>query len=362
MKSLSPVLLAMVIWSNLHAQQTVIDFEQYNPRSTLKVSSHPTSRAKFPFVDVHGHQWTMNTQDLSVLVASMDSLNMKVMVNLSGRTGKFLEQSVTKVKTHYPNRFIVFANIEFSGIGSESWVQETIRKLRHDFQFGAGGLKIFEALGTRVWDVHGQRVPVDDLRLEPIWKLCEEFNVPVLIHTGAPKAFWDSLDNNNERLLELLKYPSRIRTNDNPAPWHVLMNEQHKVFARYPKVTFIAAHLDWLGGDLDALGKLLDEYPNVYTEFGAVIAELGRQPRNARIFFEKYQDRILFGKDSWVTSEYPTYFRVLETEDEYFPYHKKYHAFWSLYGLGLSDEILKKVYYKNALKIFPYLDDGSFPE
>ena len=104
----------------------------------------------------------------------------------------------------------------------------------------------------------------------------------------------------------------------------------------------------------------MDQFPNMYTEIGAVIAELGRQPRAAKAFLTKYQDRVLFGKDSWVPEEYETYFRVLETEDEYFPYHKRYHAFWRMYGIGLPDDILKKIYYKNAMKLLPGLDEKLF--
>ncbi|MEP7258693.1 MAG: amidohydrolase family protein, partial [Flavitalea sp.] len=118
----------------------------------------------------------------------------------------------------------------------------------------------------------------------------------------------------------------------------------------------------WLGNNLDRLSKLLTDMPNVVVEFGAVIAELGRQPRAASAFFNKFQDRILFGKDSWAPSEYATYFRVLETNDEYFPYHKKYHAFWRMYGMGLPDEVLKKIYYKNALRIIPNIDKSQFPQ
>jgi uncharacterized protein len=134
------------------------------------------------------------------------------------------------------------------------------------------------------------------------------------------------------------------------------------MFKKHPKTTFIAAHFGWYPNDLAKLGKLMDDMPNIVVEFGAVIAELGRQPKMAKAFFTKYQDRILFGKDSWVPEEYTTYFRVLETEDEYFPYHKKYHAFWPMYGMGLSDEILKKVYYKNALRIVPNIDKSLFPK
>jgi predicted TIM-barrel fold metal-dependent hydrolase len=134
------------------------------------------------------------------------------------------------------------------------------------------------------------------------------------------------------------------------------------MFAKHPNTTFIAAHFGWYANNLSHLDSLLTAMPNMYIEFGAVIAELGRQPKMANQFFNKFQDRILFGKDSWVPDEYYTYFRVLETNDEYFPYHKKYHAFWRMYGIGLSDEILKKVYYKNALKIIPGLDKTMFPD
>jgi predicted TIM-barrel fold metal-dependent hydrolase len=132
------------------------------------------------------------------------------------------------------------------------------------------------------------------------------------------------------------------------------------MFKKHPGTKFINAHFGWYANDLGKLSKLMEEIPHMYVEFGAVIAELGRQPKAARQFFEKYQDRILFGKDSWQPDEYATYFRVLETADEYFPYHKKYHAFWRMYGMNLPDDILKKVYYKNALKLIPAIDKSLF--
>jgi predicted TIM-barrel fold metal-dependent hydrolase len=132
-----------------------------------------------------------------------------------------------------------------------------------------------------------------------------------------------------------------------------LIAEQHRLFARHPRTIFINAHFGWLGNDLARLGRLLDRLPNVHTEFGAVIEELGRQPRFARQFFERYQDRILFGKDTWRPDEYATYFRVLETADEYFPHDRKHHGLWNLYGLDLPEAVLKKIYYENALRIVP---------
>jgi len=183
-----------------------------------------------------------------------------------------------------------------------------------------------------------------------------------LIHSADPKSFWDPVDKNNERWLEVTTHPDRSYYQKGLPSWETLIAEQHAVFKKHPHTIFIAAHFGWLANNLAALDSLLAALPNVYVEFGAVIAEIGRQPITAKKFFEKYQDQILFGKDSWVPSEYATYFRVLETTDEYFPYHKKYHAFWRMYGLGLSDGILKKIYYKNALRIIPGLDKSLFPE
>lgn len=355
--------LAVPVALNVYSQSTPrMDFENYNPPSTLVVPEHKLTRAKFPFIDVHNHQEEMPDMDLGTLIKDMDKLNLEVMVNLSGSNGETLKKSITNVRAHYPKRFIVFANIDFTGVGEDGWGERAAKQLEEDVKNGANGLKIFKNLGFSVKDNHGNRVKVDDPRLDPIWTKAGELKIPVIIHTADPKPFWDPMDSMNERWLELATHPYRKRSNTNPAPWDTLIAEQHRMFKRHPRTTFIAAHFGWYPNNLAKLGELLDEMPNVVVEFGAVIAELGRQPRMAKWFFTKYQDRILFGKDSWVPDEYTTYFRVLETEDEYFPYHKKYHAFWAMYGMGLPDEILKKIYYKNALRIIPNIDKSLFPD
>jgi predicted TIM-barrel fold metal-dependent hydrolase len=211
-------------------------------------------------------------------------------------------------------------------------------------------------------DSDGNRLAVDDERLDAIWAKCGELGVPVLIHSADPKSFWDEMDSENERWLELKTHPRRKRSDTDPVPWQQIIDEQHRMFKKHPGTNFINAHMGWYANNLARLGELLDKMPNMYVGIAAVIAELGRQPRNAREFLIKYQDRILFGKDSWRPEEFPTYFRVLETDDEYFPYYKKYHAFWAMYGLDLPDGVLKKVYYKNALKLIPGLDKNLFPE
>ncbi|MEJ7779209.1 MAG: amidohydrolase family protein [Daejeonella sp.] len=338
-----------------------IDFETYNPPSSLVVPEHVITKSRFPFIDVHNHQNNMAAQDLGALLSDMDKLNMRVMVNLSGRGGSYLASAVKHAGEATPNRLVIFTNISFQGIGTSGWIETAVKQLGDDVKAGAKGLKIFKSLGFSVKDDKGTVVAVDDARLDPIWQKCAQLGIPVLIHTADPKQFWDKPDSSNERWLELLTQPGRNRSASEGFSWEQLIQQQHNLVKKNPKTTFIIAHFGWYANDLDHLGKLLDSYPNMNVEFGAIIAELGRQPRRAKQFFDKYQDRILFGKDSWVPSEYTTYFRVLETEDEYFPYHKKYHAYWKMYGLGLSDEVLKKIYYKNALRIIPGLDKSLFP-
>jgi len=362
---MNKILLLFAGISSLYscAQSTEkMDFEKYNPAPTIIVPEHKLTKAKFPFIDVHNHQFNMPAMDLSTLIKEMDKLNMKVMVNLSGQSGSNIERSVKNIKDNFPNRFIVFANVDFSKVGEADWGEKAAKQLEEDVKNGANGLKIYKSLGMSSKDISGKRIRVDDPRLDVIWKKAGELKIPVLIHTADPKPFWDPMDEKNERWLELATHDRRKRSDTDPAPWQQLMDEQHRMFKKHPNTTFINAHFGWYPNDLGKLSVLMDEIPNMYVEFGAIIAELGRQPKAAKKFFEKYQDRILFGKDSWVPEEYATYFRVLETEDEYFPYHKKYHAFWAMYGMGLPDSILKKIYYKNALRIIPNIDKSQFPD
>ena len=368
MKSILCLIGGVLVFSQVgftQGSRSRIDFESYNPPSSLVVPEHPLTKAKFPFIDVHNHQFSMPTQDIPALLKEMDALNMKVMVNLSGRGNlsdpSHLANAIQNARRTTPNRLVVFTNISFAGLGEPGWTENAVKQLEADVKTGAQGLKIYKSLGFSVKDNKGNTIRVDNPRLDAIWEKCGQLGIPVLIHTADPKQFWEEPDEHNERWLELLTYPNRKRSDTDPAPWEDLIQQQHNIIRKHPKTNFIAAHFGWYANDLEHLSTLLDSFSNMYIEFGAVIAELGRQPRAAKQFFEKYQDRILFGKDSWVPSEYATYFRVLETTDEYFPYHKKYHAYWRMYGMGLSDAVLKKVYYKNALKISPGLDKSQFP-
>ena len=344
------------------ARAQTMSIEEYEPKSTLVVPEHHPARAKYPFIDVHNHQDTdISTADAARLIADMDRINMRLMVNLSGGTGAEFETGYRNLPGRYPGRFVAFANLDFAGLGTAGWSERAVARLAEDYKHGARGLKIFKNLGLSVIDAKGVRVPVDDPRLDPVWDKCAELGIPVLIHSGEPRSFFDPQDKFNERWLELKQFPQRARPPEKYPPFEQILREQHLMFAKHPKTRYIDAHLGWLGGDLARLGRLFDQLPNVYTEIGAVLAELGRQPRTAREWFIKYQDRVLFGKDTWAADEYLVYFRVLETDDEYFDYYRKRHAFWKMYGLALPDEVLKKLYYKNALRVIPGIDPSGFP-
>lgn len=340
----------------------VMDIEEYEPLSSLVVPKHILQQAKFPFIDVHNHQFTMPLQNLDKLVAEMDELNMAVMINLSGFRGKYLEWSLENVNEKYRDRFVLFMNINFENLDDKDWPNKTLAMMEEAVKIGVKGLKVYKTLGLSETDNEGNRIAVDDIRLDPIWAKCGELGIPVLIHSAEPPSFWKDKDKYNERWLELKQKPGRYRSLDEFPPFDQIIEEQHNVFRKHKNTVFINAHLGWYGSDLQKLGELMDELPNMYTEIGAVLSELGRQPRFARAWMIKYQDRVMFGKDSYNKSEYYTYFRVLETNDEYFDYYRKRHAHWKMYGLGLPDSVLQKLYYKNALKVIPGIDASLFKE
>ena len=352
--------LCYFIIVRLHYTYDIISFEDYNPKSTLVVSSNEIKRSKYPFIDIHNHQFDMPVKDLSDLVSEMDSLNMAFMVNLSGFRGQYLKMCLDNIKKNAPERLGVFVNLNWENIDSDTFLENNIKILRDAKKDGAIGLKVYKSLGLTDKDSNGNRIAVNDPRIDPIWEECGKLGFPVLIHSADPASFWKPKDKNNERWLELKQKPNRYRNPDLFPSFESIIAEQHNVFEKHPKTTFINAHLGWMGNDLDRLSSHLDKYPNVVTEIGAVLAELGRQPKRARKFFIDHQDKILFGKDAYNQQEYYTYFRVLETEDEYFDYYRKRHAFWKMYGLGLPDSILKKVYYKNALRILPSINKSLF--
>lgn len=340
-----------------------VSIEEYEPKSTLRVPEHTLTRAKFPFIDVHNHQRNVSAGKLDELIADMDSLNMRILINspVGGGHGKWVADTVQTMKARDAKRFAVMTNIDYANLEDPDYPARAAAQVEADIRAGAIGLKVWKHLGMMLQDSQG-RVKVDDPRFDPVWEVCAKHKIPVLIHTADPWGLFQPMDKHNERWLELKLRANRNQSQQTNFTWEELIAEQHNLFARHPNTIFIAAHLGWLGHDLGRLGELLDRLPNVYAEIGAITSELGRQPRAAHRFFVQYQDRILFGKDAYNVSEYHTYFRLLETDDDYFDPIRKYHGIWKLYGLALPDDVLKKLYYKNALRIFPGLSGEGFPD
>jgi len=326
----------------------------YKPTSTLVTAVHLTPRAKYPVIDIHSHQPTpISSTEFERVVRGMDANNLKLLVNLSGSNGDRLKQGIAALRDS-PNRdrMVLFANVNFRNVGPGFGAQAA-RQLEEDIKAGAKGLKVFKDLGMFDTKSDGSRLRVDDPELDPIWETCARLNVPVLIHVAEPQAFFEPIDNKNERWLELSLFPDR--RHQQGVRFEELIAERNAMVKKHPNTKYILAHFGWHANNLARAAKLLDENPNVYFDVAAVLYDFGRQPRAAHDFFVKYQDRILFGKDSYQPDEYPYYWRVFETDDEYFDYYRDYHAFWKLYGLALPDGVLRKLYYANALKITPGL-------
>ncbi len=326
----------------------------YRPRSTLVTPEHLVPRARYPVVDVHGHARNLATPGrIDEMVPELDDLNIRVYVAADNLSGERLQSAVQAIQASpHRDRFRVLAGIDFRNVGP-GWGEQAARQLEADIAAGAIGVgEISKSFGLTITKADGTRLAIDDPELDPVWTTAGRLGIPVFIHTAEPQEFFQPLDFRNERWLELALFPDRRNYGPGRPTFEQLMTERDNLFRRHPNTTFIAAHFGWHANDLARAARMLDEFPNVYVEVGAILYDLGRQPRAARDFFIRYQDRILFGKDSYQPSEYPYYWRVFETADEYFDYYRDYHAFWKLYGMDLPDEVLRKLYYENALKLF----------
>ena len=336
---------------------------EYKPQSTLVVPEHEVPQAKFPAVDFHGHPPALNSPGtIQSVVTAMDELNLLVMVQARGSSGTSLTRQIQAVRAAgMQDRFVFFTTVDLRNVGRGSGAR-IASQLEQDVTAGAVGIgEINKGFGLLTRKADGSRLQMDDPELDVVWQTAGRLGIPVFVHTGDPAEFFEPLDFENERWLEMALFPNR-RFNDRSRfpEFNELMEERDRMLERHPNTTWVLAHMSWYTQDLGRLGELFDRFPNVYAEVGAVLYDLGRQPRFARDFFIKYQDRILFGKDSFQPDEYPYYGRVFETEDEYFDYYRDYHAFWKHYGMGLPDDVLRKIYYENALRIIQDMPKNGF--
>ena len=338
----------------------------YRPRSTLIAPTHVARTAKFPAVDFHGHPYEQlnSAAGLTALGVALDAINVRVIVAANNASGESLARQVALVRASdtMRDRVRILAGVNFSGVGP-GWAAKAIAQLEADVAAGAVGIgEIGKGLGLSTRKADGSRLQIDDPALDPIWQAAARLKLPVFIHTADPQEFWQPVDFNNERWLELALFPGRRYAAEQFPAFETLMKERDNMLRRNPRTTFVIAHLGWHANDLGRLAKMMDEMPNLHSEVGAVLYDIGRQPRAAHDFFVRYQDRILFGKDSFQPEEYPYYWRVFETRDDYFDYYRDYHAKWKLYGIDLPDSVLKKVYFGNALRITGGLPQTGWPK
>lgn len=354
----SPVFAQITYQSAPDAEQRkTLLLRDFHPRTMMHAAAHPVQRAKFPVIDVHQHvDDAMGIGDRippAKLIEIMDQTNVKKMVILTGMWGDKLQKVIDQLVRPYPDRFVVFTQIDWSKIDDSNFSQLMVAQLDDAVARGASGLKVLKDLGLEVRDRSGKLVAVDDPRLEPIWEECGRLGIPVAIHVTDPEAFFYPVDGNNERYEELTENPSWSFYGPKFPSKESILAARDRMFAKHPHTTFIALHLANWPENLDYVSQLLDRLPNVSVEFAARQAELGRQPRRAREFFIKYQDRIMFGTDFTPELEmYRNHFRWLETADEYFDYWGyPGQGRWKIYGMELPDRVLEKVYHLNAERL-----------
>lgn len=344
--------------------------DQFRPRTTLRVAEHLLPHAKYPCVDVHVHPLAKLRGDRAALaryVQTMDEQRIAVSISLDGGlSGDF--QDHAQFLGEFRDRFVPFTNVDFQGSAPNddpaAWAcnqpdfgPRAAERLRRDHELGARGLKIFKSFGLELRDSQGRLLRVDDPRWDPIWEASGRLGMPVLIHVADPVAFFEPIDQANERWEELHRHPD-WSFHGRDFPTHEdLLGQLLTVVRRHPRTTFIAAHFANNAEDLAAVGRWLDAHPNLHVDIASRINELGRQPFTARAFFLEHPDRILFGTDGpWPAERITSYWRFHETRDEYFPYSEKEfppQGFWRIYGLDLPDDVLRNVYYENAERIIP---------
>lgn len=346
-----------------------LPLSEFRPLTKIRTRNRTPPHAKFPVIDVHTHFRVRTRQSAEMLrdyVAVMDRQNIACCVSLDGEMGDAIAEHRQHLEPEHAKRFMVFANLDFRGKGDakapatwdcnrDDFAHRSVEALRDAKSRGARGLKFFKAFGLEYKNADGSFIRIDDGRFDPIWDVCGELGLAVIMHTADPSAFFDPIDETNERYEELSRRPDWSFYGGKFPTRESLHAARNRVIERHPKTQFLAAHLGNDGEDLEQVGEWLAQYPNLHVEIASRISELGRQPYSARAFFLKHTDRILFGTDGpWPEQRLSSYWRFLETYDEYFAYSEKPfppQGMWQIYGIGLPDEVLRKVYHENAMRL-----------
>ena len=335
-----------------------LKLRDWEPKSMLVTKTTIVEKPRFPVIDIHNHlgggRQTLTPERVQRYLTEMDEAGVRTVVNLDGGWGDRLQETIEVLDKAHPGRFATFALVNFNGIDDADWSEREASRLAESFRQGAKGLKIDKRLGLIYRYKDGTILPVDDPKLDAVWETCAKHQKPVVIHVSDPAAFFTPLDRFNERWHELNEHPNWLFFGDKFPKQEAILAQLHRVIARHPKTTFVNTHFGNNAEDLAAVAEKLDKYPNMLVDFDARISELGRAPYSARRFFVKYQDRILFGTDTTPRRDaFRIYYRFLETDDEYFNCAASHHlqGFWMIYGLYLPDDVLEKIYHKNAERV-----------
>lgn len=353
----------------------------YQPVSMLHLKETQVPRARYPVIDFHTHL-TFSAHVVSgvslgserkiagqpeQLLPVMERRNILALTNLTGGFGGGLQSTIDQYDKRFPTRFYTFAEPSYNLFSQAKYPQLQADAIVAAHQAGARGLKILKTLGLslREQTTSGKLVRVDDARFDPMWETCAGLQMPVAIHVSDPLAFFTRTDRFNERYEELNNHPDWSYFGAGFPSNAEILEARNRVFSRHPKTKFVALHVGNCAENLESVGQNLDRFPNMYVDIAARLNELGRQPRAARRFFEKYQDRIVFGTDATPHGDkfpqqvfndrlYEIYFRFLETDDEYFDYAPAPvppQGRWKISGIDLPDGILQKVYHQNAARL-----------
>jgi predicted TIM-barrel fold metal-dependent hydrolase len=348
--------LALFLPSRLCAQKDKGDLRllDWRPKSQLVVKETLILKPKFPVIDIHNHLG--NLANTEKYLAEMDKAGVRMCVSLDGRSeDDFYIEHLKASQKVAEDRLLVFFRPDFNKIDMPDFGVREAEKLEEAVKLGVRGLKISKVLGLTVKDKSGKVVPVDDARLDPIWAKCGDLGIPVVIHVSDPVAFHTPIDRYNERYDELGAHPNwSYYGKQFPYSKEEILAQLYRVIERHPNTIFVSTHMGNLAEDLGRVSMWLDKYSNMYVDIDARISELGRQPYTARKFMIRHQDRILFGTDTPPNADaYRVYYRFLETDDEYFDPSPSHHqqGRWMIYGIHLPDEVLEKIYNKNAMKI-----------
>lgn len=327
-----------------------LPISQFQPVSMLKTPVHNIEKPKFPAIDYHNH---LDAQNPAEMLKVMDDCGVEKCVNITMRVGEEAFEMHKKFKTAAPDRFDTYAWFDWTDLHEDGFWDLSVERLEDYVDSGFIGVKIWKDLGLTLKDKNGELLKVNDERLIPFFERAGELNFPVMFHISDPDAFFLPIDEKNERYEELAAHPDWSFYGSHFSK-DELLAQRDSIFKRHPNTTFVCAHLAEKSENLAYVAKLLDENPNLHVDIGARTAELGRQPYTAREFFLKYADRILFGTDLVPENEmYRLHYRFLETADEYFDYpsHASRQGRWQIYGINLPDDVLRKVYRENALKL-----------